>query len=118
VIARKPLEPPPAVARAFVDAMNDYFAETDKDKRGAIAAHQPSVLGQYQSPREKALRLSDVRLMFEQTNINLGTAGVVTVDDFNNPMLPYRCKYFWECPLLRRGCFLYWGSRYPNPRAT
>jgi hypothetical protein len=60
----KPLDLPPAVARAFVDAMNDYFAESDNTKSDAIAAHQLSALRQYQGPREKPLRLSDVKQMF------------------------------------------------------
>jgi hypothetical protein len=64
VIVRKPLDLPPAVARAFGDAMNDYFTESDKTKRDAIAAHQLSALQQYQGPREKKLRLSDVKEMF------------------------------------------------------
>jgi hypothetical protein len=37
---RKPLDLPPAVARAFFKAMRDYFAEEDKTNRDAIAAHQ------------------------------------------------------------------------------
>jgi hypothetical protein len=43
----KPVDLPPAVARGFVNAMNDYFAESDNIKRDAIAAHQLSVLNQY-----------------------------------------------------------------------
>jgi hypothetical protein len=70
-VTRKPLDLPPAVARGFVEAMNDYFAESDKTKRDAIAAHQLSVLSKYQGPREKALRLSDVKEMFEQMRNDL-----------------------------------------------
>lgn len=62
----KPLELPPAVAHGFVKAMNDYFAEEDMHKRDAIAAHQLSVLGQYQNPRDGKLRLDDIKEMFEQ----------------------------------------------------
>jgi hypothetical protein len=32
--------------------MRDYFSEEDKTNQDAIAAHQLSVLSQYQSPRE------------------------------------------------------------------
>jgi hypothetical protein len=64
MIARKPLELPPAVARAFLKAMNDYFNEKDPTKQDAIAVHQLSVLQQYLGPREKKLRLSDVKKMF------------------------------------------------------
>lgn len=64
MIARKPLELPPAVAHGFVRAMNDYFVEANPIKRDAIAAHQLSVLRDYQGPREKKLRLEDVKRMF------------------------------------------------------
>jgi hypothetical protein len=66
MMIHKPLDLPPAVARAFVDATNDYFAEDNPTERDAIAAHQLSVLGQYENPREKALRLSDIKAMFRQ----------------------------------------------------
>jgi hypothetical protein len=46
--------------------MRAFFAEEDATKRDAIAAHQLSVLRDYQAPREKPLRLSDVKAMFEQ----------------------------------------------------
>jgi hypothetical protein len=46
--------------------MSDYFAEDDPIKRDAIAAHQLGVLKDYQGPREKKLRLSDVKDMFRQ----------------------------------------------------
>jgi hypothetical protein len=61
-----PIELPPEVARGFVDAMKDYFAEDNPTRRDAIAAHQLSVLGQYQNPRDGKLRLSDVKAMFVQ----------------------------------------------------
>jgi hypothetical protein len=38
MIIRKPIELPPAVARAFVNAMNDYFIETDQTRRDAIGS--------------------------------------------------------------------------------
>jgi hypothetical protein len=44
--------------------MNEYFAEEDPTKREAIAAHQLSILGQYQNPRDGKLSLSDVKEMF------------------------------------------------------
>jgi len=62
----KPLDLSPEVTRAFVEAMNDYFAEENPTKRDAIAAHQLSVLGRYQTPREGKLRLSDIKEMFAQ----------------------------------------------------
>lgn len=36
----KPLDLPPAVAKSFVSAMRDFFAEANLTKRDAIAAHQ------------------------------------------------------------------------------
>jgi hypothetical protein len=63
---RKPIELPPAVARRFVEHMVAFFAETDPIKRDAIAAEQMTVLQQYQGPREKPLRVTDVREMFMQ----------------------------------------------------
>ena len=59
-------EIPPAVARAFYKAMQDYFVEHDPHKRDAIASHQLSILKSHQGSREKPLRLSDVKQMFEQ----------------------------------------------------
>jgi hypothetical protein len=46
--------------------MEDYFVEEDPHKRDSIAAHQLSVFGQYQKPREKPVRLSEVKDMSEE----------------------------------------------------
>lgn len=62
----KPIELPPAVARAFVRDMHGFFAEKDPIKRDAIAAEQMTVLRKYQAPPEKPLRIIDVREMFVQ----------------------------------------------------
>jgi uncharacterized protein YbaP (TraB family) len=61
-ISRKPLELPPKVARAFVDALRDFVVETDRTKQDAIAAHTLKMLKEY----DDNLRLSDIRVMFEQ----------------------------------------------------
>jgi hypothetical protein len=66
VKAAKPLDLPPAVARAFVEDMRAYFAEEDGYKQDEIALGQLHALKQYQGPREKPLRLSDVKAMFRQ----------------------------------------------------
>ena len=66
MVTRKPIDPPPEVARNFVKAMNDFFEERDPHKQDAIAAHQLHILGQYQNPRDGKLRLSDVKAMFEE----------------------------------------------------
>ena len=64
MIARKPLDLPPAVARAFVKDMEAYFAEENRLKRDEIALRQLHVLREHQGPREETLRLSDVKAMF------------------------------------------------------
>jgi hypothetical protein len=61
---RKPIELPPDFARRFAEDMRAWFAETDLIKRDEIAARQLHTLRQYQGPREKKLRLSDVVAMF------------------------------------------------------
>lgn len=64
MVIRKPPEFPPDVANAFAKALKEYFAESDPIKRDAIAAQQLSILGQFQRPRERQLRLSDVKRLF------------------------------------------------------
>jgi hypothetical protein len=71
VRAPNPLNLPPIVARNFAIAMRDYFAESDKHKQHAIAAHQLKVHSQYQNPREKPLRLSDIKAMFAAMKVSL-----------------------------------------------
>jgi hypothetical protein len=61
-----PLDLSPEIAFGFVEAMKDYFAEEDQNKRDAIAARQLSVLQEYQNSRDGKLRLSDVKAMFEK----------------------------------------------------
>ena len=63
---RKPLELPPAIARAFVEDMKAYFAEENPIKREGIAVRQLRALREHQGPREKKLRLSDVKELFAQ----------------------------------------------------
>jgi hypothetical protein len=60
-ISSKPLDVPPKVARAFVDAMRDFVVETDRTKQDAIAAGMLSLLKEY----DPKLRLSDVRELFK-----------------------------------------------------
>jgi hypothetical protein len=61
-----PLNLPPNVARAFLSDLRAYWAEDDGHKRDAIAVRQLHSLKEYQSPRDKPLRLSDIRQMFEE----------------------------------------------------
>jgi hypothetical protein len=51
----------PTVARAFVKDMRAYFAEESRYKRDEIALRQLHALSQHQRPRERQLRLSDVK---------------------------------------------------------
>ena len=67
VIVRKPPpDLPPEVAHAFIEDMRAYFAEDNPIKRDGIAVRQLRALREHQGPREKKLRLSDVKQMFEQ----------------------------------------------------
>ncbi len=61
---RKLIELPPAVARRFVADMHAFYAELNPIKRDEIAGQQMSVLRQYQGPREKPVRIPDVKEMF------------------------------------------------------
>jgi hypothetical protein len=72
---RKQLDLPPAVARAFVDDMRAYFAEENPIKRDGIAVRQLRALREHQGPREKKLRLTDVKEMFAQMKDHTTFAG-------------------------------------------
>jgi hypothetical protein len=61
---RGQLNLPPNVARAFWNDLRAYWAEDDGHKRDAIAVRQLHLLKEHHSPRDKPLRLSDVRAMF------------------------------------------------------
>ena len=63
---RKPLDLPPAAARAFLIDMRAYFAEENRYEQDEIALRQLHALEEHQGPREKPLRLSDVKEMFRQ----------------------------------------------------
>jgi hypothetical protein len=58
------LELPVAVAKAFVRDKRAYFAERNELKRDEIAARQLYALNQQRRPRDKKLRLADVKAMF------------------------------------------------------
>lgn len=45
MVISKPIDVLPEVARGFVRAMNDYFAEANPTKRDAIADHSLACLG-------------------------------------------------------------------------
>jgi hypothetical protein len=65
-MARLPLDLPLDVAMALVKDMRAFDAEPNAIKRDEIASRQPHALRGYQGPREKKLRVHDVKEMFEQ----------------------------------------------------
>jgi hypothetical protein len=67
----KPLELPPDVARRFMKDLRAFFAEDSQIKRDEIAARQMSALRKYQGPREKPVRIPDIREMFLQMRDHL-----------------------------------------------
>ena len=60
---RKPLELPPAAARAFVQDMRAFFAAKTGFERDEIAARQLHALWEH-LPRGARLRLTDVHELF------------------------------------------------------
>jgi hypothetical protein len=66
MIKRKPLELPPEIARRFFEDMRAFQREPNPIKRDEIAAHQLEALLGYLRPRDRKLRLSDVKELFEQ----------------------------------------------------
>jgi hypothetical protein len=60
----KHIELPPRVAQAFVRDMRAFFKAKDQLKRDEIASRQLHALIAFQRPREKKLRLADVKQMF------------------------------------------------------
>ena len=63
---KAPLTLPPDVAKGIVKDMRAFFAEEDATKRDVIAVRQLRALKEHQGPREKPLRLSDVKQMFRE----------------------------------------------------
>jgi len=63
---REPIDLPPAVARCFLEDMHAFYAEANQIKRDEIAGRQMSALQKYQAPRERLIRISDVKEMFRQ----------------------------------------------------
>ena len=62
----KPIELPPSVAKAFVKDMRAFFAAPNTLKQDEIAARQLQALNEHRRPRDKPLRLADVKQMFLQ----------------------------------------------------
>jgi hypothetical protein len=66
MIQRPPIELPPEIARRFFEDMRAFHRERKAIKRDEIAARQLHALREYRRPRERKLRLSDVKELFEQ----------------------------------------------------
>jgi hypothetical protein len=62
----KPIELPPRVAQAFVQDMRAFFAAPNMLKQDEIAVRQLQALNEFRRPRDKKLRLADVKQMFLQ----------------------------------------------------
>jgi hypothetical protein len=62
----KPIDLPCDVVLEFVRDMRAFFKEESQLKRDEIASRQCFALRAYQRPRDKKLRLSDVKEMFLQ----------------------------------------------------
>jgi hypothetical protein len=60
----KPIELPPKVSQAFVKDMRAFFAARNTLKQDGIAARQLQALNEHRRPRDKPLRLADVKQMF------------------------------------------------------
>jgi hypothetical protein len=60
------IELPPEVAKAFARDMRAYFKAKDQRRRDEIAARQRFALIEFQGPRDKPLRITDVIKMFNE----------------------------------------------------
>jgi hypothetical protein len=66
MMKRAAIELPPEIARRFFEDLRAYQREGNPLKADEIAARQLHALRQYQRPRDKKLRLSDVKVMFDE----------------------------------------------------
>ena len=60
----KPLEMPLEVAHAFARDMRAFFRAKTQPEQDEIASRQLHTLNAFQRPRDKRLRLADVKQMF------------------------------------------------------
>lgn len=65
-MSRKPLELPIEIAKAFVRDMRAYHAEKGAIKRDEIAIRQLTILNEYLGRRQRPLRVTDIKEMFEE----------------------------------------------------
>jgi hypothetical protein len=66
IMPNKPIELPPKVRQAFVRDVRAFFKAKNQLKQDEIASRQLHALWAFQRPREKKLRLADVKEMFAQ----------------------------------------------------
>jgi len=66
VMARKPLDLPMTVAKAFAKDMRAYHAEPNAIKRDEIAARRLQALRPFTSRYGKKLRITDIIEMFQE----------------------------------------------------
>lgn len=70
-MVRSQIDIPPAIARQFLQDLRAFLKERDAIKRDEIAARQLHALNEYRRPRERKLRLSDVKELFELMKADL-----------------------------------------------
>jgi hypothetical protein len=64
-MTRLPLNLPPEVAKRFMRDMRAFLAEPKAIKRDEIAARQLHALNQHLRPRDRRLRLVDMKELFQ-----------------------------------------------------
>jgi len=98
---RKPIELPPEVAKAFVKDMRVFFdAGGTGPKADEIAARQLHALRAYQGPREKKLKLTDIKRMFvEMKDHGLQKICLRTSEGCRSMRLGRRESRFGEQPM-------------------
>jgi hypothetical protein len=79
MIKRAPIELPPEIARGYFEDLRAYHREKNPIKADEIAARQLHALHQYQRPREKKLRLSDVQDLFQKMKKSMTGAAEHTI---------------------------------------
>ena len=61
---RKPIDMPPAAAKAFMRDLKAFFAEPDIHKRDLIAGDQMRALWEHQRPGDRRVSILDVKELF------------------------------------------------------
>ena len=62
----KPIDLPLEIAKAFVRDMRAYHAEKGAIRRDEIAIRQLTILNEYLGRRQRPLRVTDIKDMFEE----------------------------------------------------